>query len=866
MGPMPSKIPATPVSSSNAFRLKDWLFAVALVLAVFLVYQPAWHGGLIWDDDMHVTRPELRSPHGLWRTWFEVGASLQYYPLLHTAFWIEHRLWGDSVLGYHLMNLAQHAAAALLVALILRRLAVPGAYLAAAIFALHPVHVESVAWITEQKNTLSAVFYLGAMLTYLHFDRRRRPWQYALALVLFVAGMLSKTIIATLPGALLVIFWWQHGRLQWKRDVAPLIPFFVIGATLGVVTALFELKINHCVGPEFDFTRAERLLLAGRAVWFHAWKLIWPTQLLFIYPRWQINAAAWWQYLFPLGTLVLVILLWAMRHRGRAPLAAVLYFIGTLFPMLGFFNLYTFRYALVANHYQYLASLGLITLASAGIAVLLTRWQLWQRRGGYLLCLVVLAPLAILTWRQSQMYTDVLTLYQTTVDANPECWMAHHNLANVLAEHGQTDQALAHWRRALAIRSDLPEPHTSLGKVLARQGQFAAAIEHYREAVRINPQYANAQFHLGVALASTGQLGEALAQYQKTLELAPDNIDARNNAGAILLRQARFAEAIGQFEKTLAVKPDDETAHVNLGLALAAQGQLDAALAHYQRALEINPGDGEAHCHFGSLLQRIGRTDEAVAEFQRALAIDPQLVDAHLRLAAILAAGGRFGDATVHYRCVLQSRPNDVNAHNNLGAALQSSGKTAEAIAEFRNALELKPDDVAVHQNLGMALAAQGQLAEAVAHYQKTVQLKPADADLRCTLALTLYRHGQVAAAIKQLREAIRLQPAHMVSLNQLAWLLATSPDASVRNGAEAVKLAERAVELSGGREAVVLDTLAAAYAASGRFAQATKTANLAMSLASGGGDKALVEALHGRIKLYEAGKPYRETPNPQHP
>ena len=195
---------------------KDWLLAVALLAVVFLVYQPAWHGGFVWDDDDHVTRPELRSWHGLYRIWFDVGATLQYYPLLHSVFWIEHVLWGDATLGYHLVNISLHALAALLVALLLRRLAIPGAYLAAAIFALHPVHVESVAWITEQKNTLSAVFYLGAMLVYLRFDQTRKTAWYAGALGLFVLALLSKTVTGTLPGALLVIFWWQRGRLSWK--------------------------------------------------------------------------------------------------------------------------------------------------------------------------------------------------------------------------------------------------------------------------------------------------------------------------------------------------------------------------------------------------------------------------------------------------------------------------------------------------------------------------------------------------------------------------------------------------------------------------------------------------------------------------
>jgi hypothetical protein len=264
-----------------------------LVAAVFLAYQPAWQGGFIWDDPEHVTRPQLQTWPGLWRIWSSLTATTQYYPLLHSAFWAEHKLWGDSPLGYHLLNILLHATAALMGAAVLRRLAVPGAYLAAAIFALHPVHVESVAWITEQKNTLSAVFYLGALLTYLRFDRTRTARWYLASLGLFLLALLSKTVTGTLPGAVLVIFWWRRGRLSWRRDVLPVLPFFLLAAAGATITAWWEVAVNRCVGPEYQFTPLERLLIAGRAVWFYGGKLCWPAGLTFIYPRWRIDPSVW---------------------------------------------------------------------------------------------------------------------------------------------------------------------------------------------------------------------------------------------------------------------------------------------------------------------------------------------------------------------------------------------------------------------------------------------------------------------------------------------------------------------------------------------------------------------------------------------
>jgi hypothetical protein len=270
--------------------LPPWLVLALVALVTFVAYWPALNGGLLWDDDGHVTKVELRSLDGLRRIWFEPGATQQFYPLLHSFFWLQYQLWGDQVLGYHLVNLALHLTAVWLVYVILRRLQIPGAMFAAAIFALHPVHVETVAWITEQKNTLSAVFYLGAMLVYLHFGDNRRLSRYFLALGLFVLGLLSKTVTATLPAALLVVFWFQEGKLSWRRDVLPLVPFFVFGAFAGVTTAVLERKLIGAEGDDFALTLIDRGLLAGRVVWFYFGKLVWPTNLMYCMcgskPRW----------------------------------------------------------------------------------------------------------------------------------------------------------------------------------------------------------------------------------------------------------------------------------------------------------------------------------------------------------------------------------------------------------------------------------------------------------------------------------------------------------------------------------------------------------------------------------------------------
>ncbi len=548
---------------------KHWLFAAALVAAVFLAYQPAWQGGI--SLGRRRPRDPARSALGagpLRASGSIAGATQQYYPLLHSVFWVEHRLWGDWTLPYHLVNILLHATAALMVALVLRRLAIPGAYLAAAIFALHPVQVESVAWITELKNTLSAVFYLGAAIAYLRFDEERSEPMYRWALVLFVLGLLSKTVTATLPAALLVVFWWRRGRLSWQRDVRPLLPFFALGAAAGVFTAWVERTLIGAKGAAFDLTLVERGLIAGRAVWFYLGNLFWPANLVFIYPRWNVSQTVWWQYLYPAAALLLAVVLWRLRGRWRGPLAGLLFFAGTLFPVLGFCNVFPFIYSFVADHFQYLASLGIIVPMSAGAALGLERLGLWRRPGGYVLCLGLLAVLAGLTFRQCRMYHDVETLYRTTIERNPACWMAYNNLGNLLAERGETKAAMELFRNALKLRPDYPEGHNDLGIVLVQQGRIGEGIAHFREAIRLNPKYASkGHYNLGRALAMQGCVDEALAEIQESLKQDPNYADARQWLRNVQAQKDKNVGRIGRAARIAPLKPRQRCPVERYGLA-----------------------------------------------------------------------------------------------------------------------------------------------------------------------------------------------------------------------------------------------------------------------------------------------------------
>lgn len=570
-------------------RHRDWLLAVALFLVVLFAYQPAWHGAMIWDDDCHMTKPALRSWQGLGRIWVDLRATQQYYPLLHSAFWLEWQLWGDDTFGYHLVNILLHSTSAILVAAILRRLAVPGAYLAAAIFALHPVHVESVAWITELKNTLSGVFYLSAFLVYLRFDETRRRSFYFGAMTLFLLGLLSKTVIATLPAALLVVFWWKRGRLQFRRDVLPLLPLFALGAAAGLFTAWVEHTVGGAQGERYSLTLIERCLIAGRAVWFYFAKLVWPANLTFIYPRWHVSQAEAWQYAFPVAAFFAILGLWAVRRRTRGPLAAILFFVGTLFPVLGFFNVYPFRYSFVADHFQYLASLGAITLAAAAIATLLARFRLWGQSQAYLVCGLLLFALATRTWMQCWMYVDLQLLYETTIDRNPDCLMAYKNLNALFLERGESDKSLVCCQNVVRIDPKDDEGYLNLGTAYKRLGQLDLALKAYRTALDINPNSGHAHFFIANALFAKQQFPEAIAAYREAIARLPDSPEAHSNFASALLAADQPANAAAEYRKAIELNPNYAPAHFNLARALFGLHQYDEAITHCRKALDLQP-------------------------------------------------------------------------------------------------------------------------------------------------------------------------------------------------------------------------------------------------------------------------------------
>jgi tetratricopeptide (TPR) repeat protein len=711
------------------------LFA-ALLATTALSYQPAWHGGLLWDDDGHVTRADLQSADGLRRIWFDIGATQQYYPLTHTAFWLMQRAWGDRTTGYHAVNIALHALSAWLLAMILRRLAVPGAILAAVVFALHPVQVESVAWITELKNTLSGALYLGAAWAYLRFDERRDRRAYATASALFLLALLAKTVTATLPAGLLVALWWRHGRIEWNRDVRPLLPWFAIGAAAGLMTAWVERSFIGASGAGFDLTIVERALLAGRAAWFYLGKILWPAELVFIYPRWDVDQRIWWQYLYPGALLVLLAGLWRWRTVSRGLLAAILFFLVTLSPALGFVNVFPFKFSFVADHFQYLAGIGIMTLASAALVTMAQR--LSAGRPGIAEVAVAAAiavPLGMLSRQQSRHYVDAETLYRATLDRNPACWMALHNLGLVELQKGDEPEAADLISQSLAIQPDNAEAHNSLGLILQGQGRADEALRHFLEAARLAPRYAVAHNSLGVSAYAAGRLDDAIAHYGDALRLDPRYSEARRNLGLALLDTGRADEALAELNEAVRLSPDAARMHDSLATALLRLGRIAEATTRYREALRLDPGSAEIRNNLGIALEQQGRLDEALAEFREALRARPGSARLHDNAGFVLFRLNRHAEAESHLREAIRIDPGYGPAHAHLANLLHAGERLPEAVAQYRRALTFPVNrTAAMHNDLGVALAGLGRLNEAIREFQEALRISPDFEDARGNL------------------------------------------------------------------------------------------------------------------------------------
>ncbi|HTA30506.1 MAG TPA: tetratricopeptide repeat protein, partial [Candidatus Cybelea sp.] len=589
--------PSVPIPSR---RWKFFWPGFVLVLLVMAAYLPALRGQFIWDDDFHVVKSApLRSLAGLWRIWFEPGATQQYYPLTHSSFWVDYHLWGLHPTAYHVENILLHALGAVLVWRLLRRLDARGAWLGAALFALHPVFVESVAWITERKNTLSGVCFLASLFAAVEFwlpmptkddkgaaqggelpQQNHGRWKfYLIALFLYLCALWSKTVTLGLPAVILVLAWWKRRRVTW-RSALLLTPFVALGLLFGLITNSIEHQyiVQAANVEEWHFSMGQRCLIAGRALWFYLGKLVWPHPLVFVYPRWNVETESWPGWLALVTGAAGGFVLWHKRNTWARPaLAAGGYFVVMLFPALGFFNVFPFRYSFVADHFQYLAAIGPLALAAAGITFAANYLAKENAALKPALSGALLLTLGVMTWRQTAIYHDVETLWRDTLAHNPNSWMAHDNLGVCLSESGRFEEADGHYHKAIELRANDQMAYYDLGLESAIQGHLDQAAENFAKCVQICPGYALGHYQLGNILTRQGNLDEAIGEYTVALQGDPRLALGHFNLANLLARKGRLDEASQHYEACSRLDPQFVAAQLSLGNILAGKGKRDEA-------------------------------------------------------------------------------------------------------------------------------------------------------------------------------------------------------------------------------------------------------------------------------------------------
>jgi protein O-mannosyl-transferase len=571
-------------------------FGIGLIaLLACFVYWPALPGGFVLDDELLTQNKLVKASNGLYRLWFTTEPT-DYWPVTSTSFWLEWRLWGDKPTGYHITNLVLHVFDSLLIWLLLRRLAIPGAFLAAVIFAVHPVNVESVAWIAQRKNLLALLFLLLSTLSYLKAQTRlttsseRQPqvsagsW-YLLSLVLFVLAMLSKGSAVVLPALLLLITWWRRPISKW--DFARTAPFFFLGGLLAVLNVWFQTHGADAVVR--NVSAIDRLLGAGAVVWFYLFKAVAPIHLTFVYPNWNIEASdiLWWLPLFATVT-VTAALAWKRNTRfGRPLLFAWLFFCISLVPVMGFTDVGYMQYSLVADHYQHIAIIGVMALIAAG----LIRWHTWADENGRyeadFVAGVYIVGLVILSFQQSREYRDPTILYETTLQKNPACWLALNNLGNLASDAGNKQEAIDHYNASLKIKPDQPSVLSNLGAAQVEIGQTREGFDSFEQALKLDPGFADAEYNWGVALRKMGRLPEAIAHLQRAVDLKNDNAQHYNNLGQVLLETGQTDAAIKNLEMAHGLDPDDVNSCTALSIAYEHAGRLNDAIDAAQRGLEL---------------------------------------------------------------------------------------------------------------------------------------------------------------------------------------------------------------------------------------------------------------------------------------
>jgi protein O-mannosyl-transferase len=819
----------------------------AVTLAVF--WPVTGHDFLNYDDKLYVTD----NPHvigGL--SWQSIGWAFSnleagfWHPLTWLSILGDCQFYGLHGWGHHLTSVLLHAASTVVLFLALQRItrATWRSAFVAALFGLHPLHVESVAWAAERKDVLSGFFWMLTLWAYVGYvqkaESRKQKAEtagrvlssghYWLALFFFALGLMSKPMVVTLPLMLLLLDWWPLKRFDSDPHpprlktllllVREKLPFLAAAFAFGVLTIYAEKGVG-ALAPATSYPLGGRIQNALFSCLWYMGKAIWPTDLAAFYP--YPEAFPVWRAAVA-GLVVLMIsalVPWVTRKR---PYLAVgwIWYVVTLLPVIGLIQIGGFSRA---DRFTYVPLIGVFLALTWGACELTRRWHYRVIALSAASSVVIVFCMAS-TRQQLGYWQNSETLFRHALAVTQNNWLARNNLGEALEKKGQTDDAIRQYQEAIRLKPKNADAHYNLGNSLVKKGELDEAIRQFQEAIRLNPEYADAHNNLASALLMNGQVDGAIREFRESIRLKPAYALAHKNLGTALDQKGQIPDAIRHYEEAIRLKPDYVDAHFNLGNSLLTADQVDESIRHYLEAIRLNPDYADAHFNLGNALLRKGQLDEAVIQYQQAVRL----------------------------------KPADADAHYNLGATLDQTGQVDEAIRQFQEAIRLKPDHADTHNNLGVLLAKKGKFDEAIHQYQQALRLKPDYAEAHYNLARVLAREGQWAEAITHYQRVLALQPGALAAQNNLAWLLATCPEAALRDSAKALALAKELDRLSGGKDGDNLDVLAAAYAEAGQFPHAVEAAGRALALALTQTNLNL-EEIRARLKLYRAGSAYHEPP-----
>jgi tetratricopeptide (TPR) repeat protein len=762
-------------------------------------------GFVNYDDSIYVyDNPEITqglTGHGIIRA-FTHSHAFNWHPVTTLSHMLDCQVYGLDAGGHHLTNLLLHAITVLLLFLVLKEMTGtlwPSAFVAA-VFAVHPLRVESVVWISERKDVLSGMFFMLTLVVYLRYVRRPFSlWRYMAVMIFYGLGLMSKPTLVTMPFVLLLLDYWPLGRLAAIKANTPAHPETPVrspGRLIAEKIPLLILAAVSCLAtihaqassmtPLKAITLPMRMANAAESYAVYLGQMFYPVKLAVLYP--QPESLQPWE-LLPAAALLVFISAAVFILGKKRPWLPVgwLWYLGMLIPMIGIVQVGAQSHA---DRYTYLPEIGIYVMVAWTLARAGASWRPRNAIYGALATIILVACIAS-TQKQTSYWRDSVSLWTKTIADTSLNPVAQYNLGMALSENGRWDEAIAHYQSALELQS----------------------------------RYEDAQYNLGLALDRQGRTDEALVHYQMAASIQNDNSKAQNNFGAALLKKGKLDEAIIHLLKAVEIEPGNAEAQNNLGVAFNEKNRMDGAIPHFQKALEAQPGFAEAENNLGNAFFKKGKLDEALAHFQKAVELGPE----------------------------------NAEAQNNLGVALVQKNQIADAITHLQKALEIQPFNATGHNQLGIILARKGRLQEAIVQFQQAVENQPDYTEAHFNLGKTLSQTGHDDAAVLEYRKVLKVNPKYLPALNNLAWMQATSPHASLRNGTKAVDFAEQAEQITGGNDPSVLDTLAAAYAEAGQFPQAIATAQKAESLARANGNTGLADSIHERLNLYLAHTPCRD-------